>query len=295
MTVILVTGGSGQVGHELVARHWPAGVEIIAPSRAELDLTDLSATKAFLADRKVDAVINPAAYTAVDKAETEVAAAFETNALVPAVLAEATRDAGVPLIHVSTDYVFDGTGSEPYEVDAPVRPLGVYGASKAAGEYAVTLGNPRSAVVRTAWVVSARRSNFVKTMLRYGQERDVMKVVADQRGAPTFAADLADALATITLRMMADKGAPTGVFHFSNDGGTTWHDFAAAIFDVAKAKGLKTPRLEPIGTTDYPTPARRPANSLLSTARITRDYGVRPRPWRDGLPQLIDDILRTAA
>jgi dTDP-4-dehydrorhamnose reductase len=295
MTVILVTGGSGQVGHELVARSWPAGVEIVAPSRAELDLTDLSATKAFLADRKVDAVINPAAYTAVDKAETDVAAAFETNALVPAVLAEGTRDAGVPLIHVSTDYVFDGTGSEPYEVDAPVRPLGVYGASKAAGEYAVTLGNPRSAVVRTAWVMSARRSNFVKTMLRYGQERDVMKVVADQHGAPTFAADLADALATITLRMMADKGAPTGVFHFSNDGGTTWHDFAAAIFDVAKAKGLKTPKLEPIGTTDYPTPARRPANSLLSTARITRDYGVRPRPWRDGLPQLIDDILRTAA
>jgi dTDP-4-dehydrorhamnose reductase len=251
--------------------------------------------KAFLGAAKVDAVINCAAYTTVDKAEAEIAAAFEANALAPAALAEATRDAGLPLVHVSTDYVFDGTGEGPYEVDAPVRPIGVYGASKAAGEYAVRLGNPRSAIVRTAWVVSARRTNFVKTMLRYGQQRDVMRVVDDQRGAPTFAADLAEALAAVALRMTSDREAPTGLFHFSNDGPTTWHGFAAAIFEDAAAKGLKTPKLEPIATADYPTPAKRPANSLLSTARIARDYGVTPRPWRDGLPALIDDILRSPA
>jgi dTDP-4-dehydrorhamnose reductase len=295
VSVVLVTGGAGQVGHELASRPWPAGVEILAPERARLNVADADTVSAFLAAAKVDAVINCAAYTAVDKAETEIAAAFEANALAPAVLAEATLKADIPLVHVSTDYVFDGTREGPYEVDDPVRPIGVYGASKAAGEYAVRFGNPRSAVVRAAGVVSARRTNFAKTMLRYGQEREVVRVVDDQRGAPTLAGDLAEALATIALRLIADRDAPTGLFHFSNAGPTTWHGFAAAIFDAARAKGLKTPRLEPIATADYPTPARRPANSLLSTARIARDYGVRPRPWRDGLPRLIDDILERPA
>lgn len=294
MTRILVTGGQGQVGFELCKRAWPEGVEIVAPGRRDLDLCDAGAVKAFVADREIAAIINPAAYTAVDKAETEIAAAFAVNAVAPAALAEAARAAGVPLVHVSTDYVFDGTASAPYEVDAPINPVGVYGASKAAGEFAVRLGAPRSAVVRTAWVVSARRANFMRTMLRVGQEREVVRVVGDQHGAPTFAADLADALATIALRMMTDEAAPTGVFHFTNKGVTTWKDFAAAIFAIATERGLKTPRLEGITTADYPTPARRPGYSALSTRRIEEAYGVRPKPWADGLGALVDASLENA-
>lgn len=295
MGVVLVTGGSGQVGHALSALAWPGPIRALSPDRAALDLTDLAAAKALIAAEQVVAVINCAAYTAVDRAESEVAAAFEANALAPAVLAQATREADVPLVHVSTDYVFDGESPSAYEVDDPIRPVSVYGASKAAGEYAVRLGNPRSATVRTAWVVSDRRANFVKTMLRLGQERDVMRVVADQRGAPTFAEDLAQALATIALRMIEDRSAPTGIFHFSNDGPTTWHGFAGAIFEEAAARGLRTPRLEAIETAAYPTPARRPANSLLSTARISREYGVTPAPWRAGLGSLVERILKEAA
>lgn len=290
LKTIIVTGGAGQVGHELVRHAWPEGFEIVAPERARLDFADADAVKAFIGATKPAAVINAAAYTAVDKAETDVAAAFAANALTPAILADATREAGVPLVHISTDYVFDGRRTGAYETDDPIAPLGVYGASKAAGEAAALLGNRRTAVVRVAWVVSARRANFVKTMLRLGRERDVVRVVADQRGAPTLAADLAAALAAVTLAMIADEAAPTGVFHFTNEGATTWHDFAAAIFEAASARGLKTPKLEPIPTSAYPTPAARPANSELSTARIARDYGVRPRPWRDGLPALIDEI-----
>jgi dTDP-4-dehydrorhamnose reductase len=289
--IILVTGGSGQVGHELVTMRWPEGVRILAPTRGELDLRDAVAVGRLIADRAVSAVINAAAYTAVDKAETDVAAAFAANALVPAALAQATCSAGIPLIHISTDYVFDGNATDAYEVDAPLGPLGVYGASKAAGEWAVSLGNPRSAIVRTSWVVSARRSNFVRTMLRLGFERDIVRVVQDQRGSPTLAADLAEALSVIAMRMIADRDAPTGVFHFTNQGPTTWHDFAAAIFASSHEAGYPVPKLEAIGSDDYPTPARRPANSTLSTARIERDYGLKPAPWRERLPILVRDIL----
>lgn len=292
MTVVLVTGAAGQVGLELQRRSWPEGVRIAAPARAALDLGDPAAVGAYLAGNDVSAVINAAAYTAVDKAETDVAAAYHGNALVPAALAQATREHGVPLVHVSTDYVFDGSGVGAYGVDDPIRPLSVYGASKAAGEWAVRMGNPRSAVVRTAWVVSPHRGNFVKTMLRLGGERDALNVVADQHGAPTIAADLADALGVIALRMIEDADAPTGVFHFTNAGPTTWHGFAAAIFEAAAAQGRTAPALTPITTADYPTPARRPANSLLSTDRIEQAYGVTPRPWTVALPPLVAEILK---
>lgn len=295
MTKILVLGGDGQVGWELRHRAWPQGVEIVAPGRSGLDICSAEALKRHVSEEGVAAIVNAAAYTAVDKAETELAAAFSANAVAPAAMAEAAKDANIPLVHVSTDYVFDGAGTAPYEVDAPVAPIGVYGASKAAGEYAVRLGWRRSAIVRTAWVVSSRRANFVKTMLRVGQANDTVRVVADQQGAPTMAADLADALGVVTLKMIADEAAPAGLFHFSNAGPTTWRDFAAAIFEVAASRGLKTPNLVGITTAEYPTPARRPAYSVLSTARIERDYGVVPPPWRERLPGLIDDILTTAS
>lgn len=294
MTRILVTGGEGQVGFELRRWRWPDGVTIVAPTRGELDLADASRVAAFVAAGGFSAIVNTAAYTAVDAAEGDAARAFAVNASGPAALADAARAADIPLVHVSTDYVFDGCACTPYEIDAPLDPINVYGASKAAGELAVRLGQPRSAIVRTSWVVSARRSNFVRTMLRLGQERESVRVVADQHGAPTFAADLSDALATVALRMIADRDAPTGLFHFSNAGQTTWRDFAQAIFAAAAAHGAKTPTVEAIGTADYPTPARRPAYSALSTRRIEEAYGITTRPWREGLPALVGEILAGA-
>jgi len=284
---ILVLGGAGQVGTELRAHPWPDGVRVHAPTREALDITDAAAVEAALSGRPYAAVINTAAYTAVDKAESEVEAAWRLNALAPALLAAATRARGVPLVHVSTDYVFAGTKPEgAYEPGEPVDPQSVYGASKAAGELAVR-SNPRHAILRTAWVVSPHRGNFVKTMLRLAAERDRLTVVDDQHGCPTSATDLAAALATVALRLAADPEAPTGTFHCVNDGATTWCGFARAIVEGAARRGRRAVPVEGIPTAAYPTPARRPANSRLSTQSLTAAYGVLPRPW----PAALDDIL----
>ncbi|HWW26102.1 MAG TPA: dTDP-4-dehydrorhamnose reductase [Caulobacter sp.] len=287
---ILVTGGAGQVGSELQSYAWPEGVRVLAPARSELDLTDAASVSAWFSAHPVAAVINPAAYTAVDRAETEVGAAFAANALAPALLAGATRAAGVPLVHVSTDYVFDGQDDGFNTEDAPVAPLGVYGASKLAGELAVRSGNPRSVIVRTAWVLSVHRTNFLKTMLRLAGDRDRISVVADQFGCPTSARDIAQALATITLRMISDSAAPTGVYHFVNAGETSWSGLAQEIFAQSARHGGAFAEVTPIATADYPTPARRPANSRLSTTKITADYGVVPRPWRDAVAEIVEEL-----
>lgn len=280
---ILVTGGAGQVGLELRRIDWPADVTIHTPDRATLDLASADSVAACFAATPFAAVINCAAYTAVDKAEGEVAAAFAANALGPALLADATRGAGIPLVHVSTDYVFDGTGDGFYAEDAPVAPLGVYGASKLAGELAVAAGNPRHLILRTAWVLSAHRANFAKTMLRLAGSHPRLRVVADQRGCPTAAADIAATLATVTLRLIDEAGAPTGTYHFVNEGEASWAELAEAI--VAGAVPV-----DPIATADYPTPARRPANSRLSTARLARDYGIAPRPWREAVAEIVAEL-----
>jgi dTDP-4-dehydrorhamnose reductase len=284
---ILVTGGAGQVGTELQALSWPDGVSIHAPGRAELDLSDPASVAGMMASRPWAAVISSGAYTAVDKAESEVRDAWLVNAVAPAILAKAAKDAGIPIVHVSTDYVFDGSKDGLYLETDPVAPLGAYGASKEGGEQAVRTGNPRHAIVRTAWVVSPHRSNFVKTMLRFGAERDEMRVVGDQRGCPTFAGDLARALQTITLRLIDDEAAPTGTYHFVNAGEASWAEFATAIFAASARHGGKQPKVTTITTAEYPTPAKRPANSRLSTARITADYGVTPRPWPEALEETI--------
>ncbi len=292
---ILVTGGTGQVGLELQAIDWPAHVRLHAPTRQELDLGNGDSIAQAFERTAFAAVINAAAYTAVDKAEGEVAAAFAANAMGPALLADATRAAGLPLVHVSTDYVFDGSGDRPYVEDDAVGPLGVYGASKLAGELAVRTGNPRSVVLRTAWVLSVHRANFLKTMLRVGAERPLLRVVDDQVGCPTGARDIAWALRDITLRMIADPQAPTGVYHFVNSGETSWCGLAREIFRLSAEAGGPSPEVEAIATADYPTPARRPSNSRLSTTKLTRDHGVQPRPWQDAVAEIITELNQGAA
>lgn len=289
MAEVLVTGGNGQLGHALARHAWPAGWEPVALDRVALDIADPDQVARAVAERRWSAVINAAAYTAVDRAESDAVAAWRVNALGPAALAAACEAAGIPLVHVSTDYVFDGSNDRPWQVDDPVAPLGVYGASKLGGEQAVRTACRRHAIVRTSWVVSATASNFVRTMLRLAAERDTVRVVADQHGAPTAAADLAAALATVAVRLA--ENAPAGTFHFSNADATTWAAFARAIFAGSTARGGPSARVEPIATADYPTPARRPLNSRLDTSAITRAYGIAPRPWQDALDDILDDLI----
>ncbi|WP_156679084.1 dTDP-4-dehydrorhamnose reductase [Sphingomonas profundi] len=295
MPDLLVVGGGGQLGRALARTRFADGLTPHLADRAEVDLARPESIADALAARPYVAVINAAAYTAVDAAENDVAAAFAANATGPALLADATRRAGLPLIHVSTDYVFDGTKAGAYDEGDPVAPLGVYGASKLAGEYAVLSGNPRAVVLRTAWVVSPFRSNFVKTMLRLAAERPLLRVVDDQRGCPTSADDIAATIATITARMVADAAAPAGVYHFVNAGEGSWCDLARAVMAASGARGGPAVPVEPIATSDFPTPARRPANSRLATARLTRDYGVSPRDWRLAIGEIVAELVTGTA
>ncbi|HMI20048.1 MAG TPA: dTDP-4-dehydrorhamnose reductase [Sphingomonas sp.] len=291
MGPILVTGGSGQVGGAL-ERLAPAEIEIFAPGRSELDLTVPSELTAMVRSRPWAAIVNCAAYTAVDRAETDVVAAWQVNALAPAALAAAAKAADIPIIHVSTDYVFDGTKRDFYGEDDPVAPVGVYGASKEGGEQAIRTAAPRHVILRTAWVVSATGANFVKTMFRLGAERPQLRVVADQRGCPTSADDIARAILHILGRIEA---GPYGTYHFVNGGEATWYALAEAVFARAATHGRPSPSVEPILTSDYPTPAARPANSRLSTAKIGRDYGITPRDWRGAIDEIVDALVKDQA
>lgn len=284
---ILVTGGQGQIGLELARQAWPADMSIHYPTRAELDIASQASLAAYLRGRPFDAIINCAAYTAVDRAEEERDLAFLVNGEAPGWLA----DTGIPLVHVSTDYVFDGSKDGYYGEDDPVAPLGVYGASKREGERAVEAGQSRSVILRTAWVISARRSNFLKTMLRVGATTPKLRVVDDQRGCPTSAADIADALRTIALRLIDKPAAPLGIYHFVNAGEASWCELAREIFALSAAAGGPAAEVEAIPTADYPTPAKRPANSRLSTAKIAADYGIHPRDWRAAVRDIIGELV----
>ncbi len=280
---ILVTGGTGQVGTELLRCRWPSDIELIAPTRQELDLSDCDGIEQFIAAGHFSAVINSGAYTAVDRAESDILTAWKVNALAPAVIAAATKKTGTPIVHVSTDYVFDGSKKEPYTEDDPIAPLGVYGASKEAGEQGVRTGNDRHVIVRTAWVFSPHGTNFVKTMLRLAAERESIRVVDDQFGCPTAASDVALAIKTILIRVLEDSSACLGTYHYVNSGQATWYDLAEELFRRRAALGQSVPKLEAIKTIEYPTPARRPINSRLSTDKLVRDFAVHPRDWREAL------------
>lgn len=280
---LLIPGGTGQLGHELAARA-PAGAQVQAPGSAGLDITNVGAVveavKALAATASLPpVVINAAAYTAVDAAETDANRAFAVNADGPRVLAAACSAHGVPLIHVSTDYVFPGDADRPYETDAALGPRSVYGVTKAAGEEAVLGSGAQAWVVRTSWVYGAHGKNFVKTIAGLAATRDELSVVDDQRGSPTWARDLADGLLELAGLVAAGKEPPP-VLHATAGGDTTWCGFARAIFEEL---GLDPARVKPARTADNPRPAQRPAYSVLSN-EAWRAAGLAPlRPWREAL------------
>jgi dTDP-4-dehydrorhamnose reductase len=285
-----MSGGTGQVGTGLMLAN-RGRFEIVAPTRADFDLLDAASIERNIAARDWAAIINCAAYTAVDKAESEPQAAFAINAEAPGIMARAAATRAIPLLHVSTDYVFDGSKPDAYFEEDPVAPLGVYGASKEAGERAVRDAGGRSIILRTAWVVSPWGHNFVKTMLRLGGERDELGVVADQVGCPTSAIDIAETLLILAERLLGDRREPCGTYHFVNSGQASWYDLASAVFAYAGARGMKIPRVNAIATADYPTPARRPANSRLSTAKLERTFGMKPRPWQEAVEEILVSLI----
>jgi dTDP-4-dehydrorhamnose reductase len=287
----LVTGQKGQVVSALAERA-PKGVEVLTLGRPDLDLANPASIRDAFDGETADIVINAAAYTAVDKAEEEEALAMRVNGAGAGLVAEQARRLGAPVIQLSTDYVFDGSLDRPYREDDPTAPLGAYGRSKLEGEEAVAAANPRSVILRTAWVYSPFGANFVKTMLRLGETRDEVRVVADQLGSPTNALDIADAIFAVAMRMLAQPGPEDyGVFHVTGAGEATWAEFAEEIFSDSRAYGRKPVKVTPIATADYPTPARRPANSRLDGALLERVYGVRLPPWRDSLRPVVARLL----
>ncbi len=240
-----------------------------------------------IAARPWSLVINAAAYTAVDRAESDAAAAWRANASGPEFIARAAERRGASMIHLSTDYVFDGEKFEPYVEDDPVRPLGVYGASKEAGERAVRMWCPHHVILRTAWVVSPWRSNFVKTVLRLASNRQPLRIVDDQRGNPTSADDVADAVVAIGRALAEGRDACAGTFHFVNRGEATWRTLAEEVVASASWLGAERPKVIPITTAEYPTAARRPRDSRLACAKIEACFGIVARPWRDAIRDVV--------
>ncbi|SDQ50445.1 dTDP-4-dehydrorhamnose reductase [Pseudoxanthomonas sp. CF125] len=289
---ILLLGANGQVGHELMRSLNPLG-DIVATTRSgtlngeECEIADFDqpdSLPALFSRVSPDVVVNAAAYTAVDRAESEPEAAFRANAEAPGKLAEACAASDAMLVHYSTDYVFDGQGTRPYREEDPTAPLGVYGVSKLAGERAIEASGCRRFVFRTAWVYGNHGANFMRTMLRLGAEREELRVVADQIGTPTPAALIAD----VTTRIIEGASQAYGTFHLTARGQASWHAFAAEIFESAQRRGLlaKVPRVLPITTAEYPTPAKRPAYSCLDTSALQNTFGIALPDWKLGLEQV---------
>ncbi len=289
---ILVTGRNGQVGWELVRRGEKYGVSVVGLTRQELDICDDEAVRRALQDHKPNVLINAAAYTAVDRAESDSEEAFRVNRDGVACLAKACVAANVPFIHVSTDYVFDGKSSIPYLENDPVSPLGVYGRSKEAGEQEIRSLCEKHIILRTAWVYGVHGNNFVKTMLRLGRERDEIGVVADQFGCPTFAGSLAEAILAISERIVKQETQQWGTYHFCGNEVLSWYDFAKQIFDIADRRtSLQLKKLKPITTAEYPTPAQRPPNSGLDCSLVKKTFGLTVPPWKAALQEMLNELF----
>ncbi|RZM82025.1 dTDP-4-dehydrorhamnose reductase [Leptolyngbya iicbica] len=287
---ILLLGSRGQVGQELLLTLPTLGT-VTAWSRDELDLAQLDTIETKVIAQQPDVIVNAAAYTAVDKAEQEPELAHTINGEAPGKLAQAAAACGATLIHISTDYVFDGQQNQPYRPDSPTQPLGVYGQSKLAGELAVKAACDRHVILRTAWVYGAKgQGNFVKTMLRLGAERDTLKVVYDQVGTPTWSYDIAQAIAQLIPHLTPET---FGTYHFTNSGAVSWYDFAIAIFEEAAALGyplaLKT--VLPITTDQYPLPAQRPAYSVMGSEKLDALLNQTPPHWRVSLRKMLPELL----
>jgi dTDP-4-dehydrorhamnose reductase len=290
---ILVTGTTGQVARALAERARAHGASVRLVGRPALDLTIPSTVNSVIEAHGGDVIVNAAAYTAVDQAEVEPEIADAVNGAGAGLVARAAASLGVPIVHLSTDYVFDGQTNRPYRESDPVRPLGVYGRSKLAGEIAVKTANPESVILRTAWVYSPFGRNFVKTMLRLASAREEVTVVADQHGSPTSALDIADGILKICRNLLSrpqDKSL-RGVFHMTGTGAATWAEFAAAVFSESRGRGGPSARVRAITTAEYPTAARRPANSCLDNAKLAAAHDVRLPDWRTSLAVCVGRIL----
>jgi dTDP-4-dehydrorhamnose reductase len=290
---ILITGANGQLGRELVFEAEGAGMPIVAAGRDDLDITRSEAILAFVCEVMPRAIVNCAAYTAVDKAESEPDVAHAINALGPEYLARVASELDIPLLHVSTDYVFDGTKRGAYTEDDPVAPLGAYGRTKEEGERRVRDVHTKHVILRTSWVYGIHGGNFLKTILRLSRERDELRVVADQRGCPTATIDIARALLAAERAANAACAA-WGTYHFAGAGATTWHGFASEIVSAVSENGGRSVPVYPIATEDYPTPAKRPANSELDSTRFAAALGYKSAPWQQRLREVVSALLAPA-
>jgi dTDP-4-dehydrorhamnose reductase len=298
---ILLTGTSGQVGGALLAL-LRERYEVLAPQRAEFDLSQPDALAAALDRFRPDLIINPAAYTAVDRAEDEPELAMRVNAEAPAALSRWAAQFKVPLVHFSTDYVFDGSGKTPWREDDPCRPLSSYGRSKWEGEQAIQASGAPHLIIRTSWVYAAHGKNFLRTIARLAHERNELRVVADQFGAPTSAPSIADAVLALlagrssVAEVALDFAAAKGLVHLANAGTTSWHGFASAIVEGLKARGqvIKADAVHAITTKDFPTKAVRPVNSRLDLSRLREMFGMTPLPWEHALQCELDVLVQLA-
>jgi dTDP-4-dehydrorhamnose reductase len=291
---ILIYGAGGQLGFELMRQGQVLGLDIHGIDFPQTDITDNVCITNDFTEINPELVVNAAAYTNVDGAESEPELAWAINRDGPAHLARRCAENKIPLIHISTDYVFDGTKNSPYRETDPVSPLGVYGRSKAEGEAAVRTLCDEHIILRTAWLYGAHGQNFVKTILRLAAQKEVIRVVADQYGSPTSAADLAETILTIAGRLRRPSPADWGTYHYCGKGVTNWHAFAERIVALSRPHGkIKTIRVEPITSAEYPTKARRPAYSALDCNLMGKQFGISPKPWQDSLNRIIQRLWST--
>jgi dTDP-4-dehydrorhamnose reductase len=289
--MILLTGGSGQVGRSLLFQQAVLPLPCVAPSSRDLDLAYPQSIAHYLQSNTLSAIINAGAYTAVDQAESNPDRAKAINADAPEMLADYCKVHDIPLIHISTDYVFAGDKKTPYNEQDETDPLGVYGQTKLAGEQAILSSGCRAVILRTAWVVSPFGKNFIKTMFRLADMREEISVVADQKGCPTGAQDLAGAVLGIASRLIRNKDCPIGLYHCTNQGETTWADLARFVMTESAHLNGPSVIIRNITTTEYPTPARRPLNSRLSCIKLKEDFAIEMRPWQDMVKEVVSAIL----